>query len=227
MARRSALSVSVLALAASLLAVPSAQAGLKLPPGADAAPKLPAGVVPASMAPVPLGSRPADGVAASASAARTVFRFNEGPPPLWATVNICDTEQSPNALGVRTSVPGNGSGRLVYARYTAQWWSRAKQSWLTVNGAGKTDWNYVGRQNRHPHQAGWTFRFSQPPEGSTYVIRGVVELSWRDQAEASKERRKRARRSVVKRQALLTETGKQGVGGGDPVGTSKAMCLIW
>jgi hypothetical protein len=226
-ARRSALSISLLALTASLLAVPSAHAGLDLPAGADAPPKLPRGVVPASGAPKPLASRPHSGLSASASAARKVFKLNEGPPPLWATVNICDTEDSPNALGVRTSVPGDGSGRRVFARYTAQWWSRTKQSWLTVGGAGRTGWNWVGRQGLSPAQAGWTFRFSQPPEGTTYVIRGVVELSWRARPESSRKRRKRAGWSVVHRQALLTETGKKGVDGGDPVGTSKAMCLIW
>jgi hypothetical protein len=31
----------------------------------------------------------------------------------------------------------------------------------------------------------------------------------------------------VRQRTLLTETGMQGVQGGDPVGTSKAMCLIW
>jgi hypothetical protein len=226
-ARRSALSISLLALAASLVAVPSAHAGLKLPAGADAPPKLPPGVVPASSAPRPLDAGPHSGATASASAARTVFTLHEGPPPLWATVNICDTERSPNALGVRTSVPGDGSGRRVYARYTAQWWSRAKQSWLTVNGAGRTDWNWVGRQGLRPHQAGWTFRFAQPPEGTTYVIRGVVELSWRDRVKSGRKRHRRAGWPVVRRQALLTETGKQSVGGGDPRGTSKAMCLIW
>jgi len=59
------------------------------------------------------------------------------------------------------------------------------------------------------------------------VIRGIVELSWRDKARASRRKHKRARWSQVERRVLLTETGKSGVRGGDPVGTSKAMCLIW
>jgi hypothetical protein len=33
--------------------------------------------------------------------------------------------------------------------------------------------------------------------------------------------------AVVRQRTLLTETGVQGVQGGDPAGTSKAMCLIW
>lgn len=224
---RPALRTLLLALAASLVAAPVAQAGLKLPPGADAPPQLPAGVVPASVPPLEVASGQLRGVTSSVSVARRVFRLDEGPLPLWATVNICDTGRSPNALGVRTSVPGDGSRRFVYARYRAEWWSRAQQAWLPVAGAGKSDWGFVGKQNWRPHQAGWTFHFSAPPAGTTYVLRGIVELSWRDQLRASRNKRKRARWSVVERKALLTETGKVGVQGGDPAGTSKAMCLIW
>jgi hypothetical protein len=162
--------------------------------------------------------------------------------PFWATVNICDTERSPNALGVRTSVPGNGSNERIHARYTAQWWSSADQEWKTVGGAGVTDWVRLGDADMTARQAGWTFRFVQPPEGTTYVMRGVVELQWRDQVRAARKARKgrrgrkahrsrRARKSqrvaVVRERTLLTKTGMKGVQGGDPAGLSKAMCLIW
>jgi hypothetical protein len=60
------------------------------------------------------------------------------------------------------------------------------------------------------------------------VVRGVVELSWRDEVLASGRRKgKRARRAVMQRRVLLTETGKTAVEGADPAGMSKAMCLIW
>ncbi len=159
--------------------------------------------------------------------------------PLWATVNICDTAGSPNALGVRASVPGNGSDERIWTRYTAQWWSGAAQEWKTVGGSGVTNWSYVGPANMSARQAGWTFRFVQPPSGTTYVMRGVVEVQWRDAPARARNarrpgtlrrrhRRPRARRaSVVRTRTLLTETGMQGVQGGDPAGTSKAMCLIW
>jgi hypothetical protein len=172
--------------------------------------------------------------------------------PLWATVNICDTQASPNALGVRTSVPGNGSNERIFARYTAQWWSGAMQEWLTVGGSGVTDWIPIGDADMSSRQAGWTFRFVQPPAGTTYVMRGVVELQWRDQAQSARKARKarhgrharrtgrrhravRGRRfllaerrsSVVRERTLLTQTGMKGVQGGDPAGLSKAMCLIW
>jgi hypothetical protein len=168
--------------------------------------------------------------------------------PFWATVNVCDTENSPNALGIRTSVPGNGSHQHIFARYTAQWWSEDDQQWLTVGGSGVTPWVAVGNADMASLQAGWTFSFVQPPEGTTYVMRGAVELQWRDTAAAAKHvrrnrvvrkgrhargaaHRRHARRAqrntVVQRRTLLTKTGMKGVQGGDPAGLSKAMCLIW
>jgi hypothetical protein len=134
-------------------------------------------------------------------------------------------------------VPGNGSGERIYARYTAQWWSGARQEWRTVGGSGVTDWVYVGEADMSERQTGWTFRFVQPPAGSTYVMRGVVEVEWREVTRSARRAgRVRARRgkgrraqraSVVRQRTLLTQTGKTGVQGGDPAGTSKAMCLIW
>jgi hypothetical protein len=78
------------------------------------------------------------------------------------------------------------------------------------------------------------------------VMRGIVELQWRDRAATARrlrtarrpgtlrrsaKRRKKARRSqraaVVRRRTLITKTGMKGVEGGDPTGLSKAMCLIW
>jgi hypothetical protein len=178
-----------------------------------------------------------------ASAARTRSQAEQGGDvrPFWATVNICDTERSPNALGVRTSVPGNGSGERIYARYTAQWWSSVAQEWKTVGGSGITDWVHLGDADMTSRQAGWTFRFMQPPAGTTYVMRGVVELQWRDQVQVARKLRRsrklrraklrRARRAqrvaVVRERTLLTETGMKDVQGGDPAGLSKAMCLIW
>ena len=83
-------------------------------------------------------------------------------------------------------MPGNGTRQHIFARYTAQWWSEADQKWLTVEGSGVTPWVPVGSADMASRQAGWTFTFVQPPEGTTYVMRGVVELEWRDTAAAAK-----------------------------------------
>ncbi len=244
----------LIACAASLLAAPSALA-LDLPAGANTPPDLPDGVVVAEH-PQLTAERGQGAGDLVASAARAGSERSGGDDrPLWATVNICDTKSSPNALGVRTSVPGNGTSERIFARYTAQWWSGAQQEWLTVGGSGVTDWLSIGDADMTTRQAGWTFRFVQPPAGTTYVMRGVVEVQWREAAQTARKARKagkgrkarnarrgnrrqraaRGRRfmlderrsSVVRERTLLTETGMKGVQGGDPAGLSKAMCLIW
>ncbi len=236
--RRLAAPTVLIACAASLLAAGPADAKLRLPAGADKPPLLPPGVVVAELPPVDstAGQRSGGPVLSTARAATKRAVVEDGERPFWATVNICDTAASPNALGIRTSVPGNGSGERIWTRYTAQWWSSAAQEWKTVGGSGVTDWVYVGAADMSARQAGWTFRFVQPPAGSTYVMRGVVEVEWRDEVPSARKARKsrksrKARRAqrvaVVRQRTLLTETGMQGVQGGDPAGTSKAMCLIW
>jgi hypothetical protein len=219
--RRLLVRTFLLACAVVLFAVPMASAKLRLPASASTPPVLPSGVTTAGTPPVSsAGSQRRTG---PHSRAATLGRFTGAERrPFWATVNVCDTQASPNGLGVRTSVPGNGSEERVYARFTAQWWSSARNAWLTVAGAGTTDWVYVGTTEFSAQQAGWTYRFSAPPVGSTYVLRGVTELTWRAEDDAGD-----GRWDVVRRRTLLSETGMDGVKGGDPVGTSKALCLIW
>jgi hypothetical protein len=256
--RRLAAPTVLIACAATLVAAPTAAAKLQLPPGADAPPVLPAGVV---VAESPKLATDAGQGALMATAARSKTNDQAGGKaegkaggrPFWATVNICDTQKSPNALGVRASVPGNGSRQRIFARYTAQWWSGAKQEWLTVGGSGITKWIFVGDADMSSRQSGWTFHFVQPPQGKTYVLRGVVELQWRGhvrqarkhraqrqqlrkarkhrRAQSSRgrnrKRKRRAHTAVVRQRTLLTKTGVKNVQGGDPAGLSKAMCLIW
>jgi hypothetical protein len=145
---------------------------------------------------------------ASATGAASASRF-------WATVNICDTERSPDALGVRASMPGNGRRERMYMRFRAQHWSGAEQRWRPVAGAGVSPWVYAGSARYANRQAGWTFAFAPPPAGVTFTMRAVVDFE-----------RRRGRARVMSRRRATT-TGIAGVHGGDPPGTSKALCLIY
>jgi hypothetical protein len=194
--RKIAVPTALLALAVVLMTAPGAAADLRVSSG------------------VPHVSK-AGSQSAVASASKKAARTEKGGAALWATINICDTRKSPNAFGVRVSVPGKETGRRVYARFSAQSWNPPKQRWLGMAGPGKSDWIYLGSGDRSANQGGWTFRLSQPPTGTTYVVRGIVELNFRNKAQASKRR------------VLVTEAGKSGVKGGDPAGTSKATCVIW
>ena len=245
--RRPVVPTILFAFAAALLAAPVANAAPHLPRGASAPPKLPPGVVPASVAPVAAAAKQRRTHSASLVAPSLASASGTG-NLFWATVNICDTRKSPNALGVRVSLPGNGTDEKLFARFTAQWWSGADQKWLGVDGAGTSRWVYAGTADYKARQTGWTFRFNQPPEGSTFVMRGVVEVKWRNlerphvsrrgrHAHGSRKRahrrahkrahHRRAHWSTVRERTLLTKTGFEDVQGGDPAGTSKAMCLIW
>jgi hypothetical protein len=170
-------------------------------------------------------------------------------PELWATVNICDTPDAPDSMGIRASMPGNGSAQRMYMRFSAQYWSRSRQDWAPVAGTGVSPWVFAGSAEYDRRQAGWTFKFAAPPAGVTFTMRSLVEFEWRRSAERVAKRgvrrvkrlrrhRKRTRgfdlrrarasqTKVVRAVTRTTETGITGVHGGDPAGTSKAMCLIY
>lgn len=161
-------------------------------------------------------------------------------PRLWATVNICDTDTSPDSMGIRAGMPGNASGQRMFMRFRAEYWSRAFQDWAPVAGAGgRSPWIYAGPAVYERRQAGWTFHFAPPPAGVTFTMRAIVEFEWRKRVavggarrtgEARRHgtaRRKGFRSRVVRSVSRTTETGIRGVDGGDPTGTSKAMCLIY
>jgi hypothetical protein len=164
-------------------------------------------------------------------------------PGLWATVNICDTPKQPNAMGIRAGMPGNSSWQRMYMRFRAEYWSRSRQDWAPVAGTGTSPWVYAGRARYERRQAGWTFQFAPPPPGVTFTMRALVEFQWRrPERPAARKLRRQGRRKVrrfdlrghrasssrvVRSVTRPTETGIHGVDGGDPAGTSKAMCLIY
>lgn len=149
-------------------------------------------------------------------------------PELWATVNICDTARLPDSMGIRASMPGNGTDQRMWMRFTSEYWSRSRQAWTAVSGSGISPWVYAGSAQYARRQAGWTFAFSAPPEGVAFTMRAHVEFEWRArQASVAKRASKRSRARVLRSVIRATETGIEGVDGGDPTGTSKAACLIY
>lgn len=137
---------------------------------------------------------------------------------LWATVNVCDTPAHPGVVGIRGSMPGNGRRERLYMRFRVQWFSFAKNRWLDTGS--RTGWRYVGSARYKSTQAGFSFKFADPPKGAEFRLRGEVGFQWR----ARKGRSKRLR--VVERATRTTRRGIRGVGGGDPKGRSDAACVI-
>jgi hypothetical protein len=133
---------------------------------------------------------------------------------LWATVNICDTEQSPDTIGIRGSMPGSGKKReRMYMRFRVQFFSQVDQKWHNFLAKG-TDSGYVpvGSARYKARQSGWTFPFRLEP-GQEYQLRGAVSFQWR-----------RGDR-VVRRAAKRTTKGHK-TAMSEPEGYSAATCVI-
>ena len=151
---------------------------------------------------------------AALAAAAPAGASQRGPGPQWATVNVCDSAGQPDVMGVRASLPGDGSDAKMFVRFTAQWHDDAQGAWLPVSGAATSPWLHAGSARSRSRQAGWSFSFEPPPEGRTFLLRGIAELQWRKGA------------TVVRSMSLVTSAGVAGVMAGDPAGTSLASCTL-
>jgi hypothetical protein len=125
--------------------------------------------------------------------------------PLWATVNTC----APNSVGMRVSVPGDGSQKQQVVRFSAQWWSQVKHAWLPVGGSAESPWLSAGNSTASWSQAGWTYDFQQPPPGAVFLIRGIAQIQWREGG------------SVVKSRTLVTRAGAPGLVEGASAGSCR------
>src|SRR3954454_14004670 len=96
---------------------------------------------------------------------------------LWATVNVCDTKKSPDQMGVRARMPGDGTHRRMYMRFSAQFRSDGK--WKQVSGRGRSKWLYAGSALFRNQELGYTFSFDAPKPGTTYLMRGLVQFQYR------------------------------------------------
>jgi hypothetical protein len=100
-------------------------------------------------------------------------------PDLWATVNLCDTPARPASVGIRVSIPRESGAPQQWARIRLQWFDGAKLAWRALSSGGDAGWRRVGIGTRLV-QGGTTFAFAAPSAGSRMVLRGVVDVEWRD-----------------------------------------------
>ena len=134
---------------------------------------------------------------------------------LWATVNICDTERNPNVLGVRASMPGNGTKQTMWMRFRASYFDRATERWRDVGGTSRSPWIKVGDARFRSRQAGRKFRIDPPAPITSYVVRGVVDYQWRS-----------PKGRVKRRARQKTLSGHPTGSHGDPRGYSAGVCEI-
>lgn len=135
-------------------------------------------------------------------------------PLLWATVNVCDTAERPNTIGIRASMPGSGiRSERMFMRFQVQFLSPKDGKWHNVGKAGDSGFVAVGSGKYRARQAGRNFML-KPPEGTSYRLRGAVTFEWRLDGE------------VVRRARKRTTSGHRGTAGADPAGYSAASCVV-
>jgi hypothetical protein len=132
---------------------------------------------------------------------------------LWATVNVCDTKKSPDQMGVRARMPGDGTRRRMFMRFTAQF--RTGGKWKPVNGRGRSKWLLAGSALFRNQELGYTFSFDAPKPGTSYLMRGLVQFEWRAKKSGT----------VVRRTHQYTTKGHP-TAPADPKGFSRATCMI-
>jgi hypothetical protein len=132
---------------------------------------------------------------------------------LWSTVNVCDTAGSPDTIGIRARMPGNGTRQRMWMRFRTQYYSRDELSWKYVAQGAASPWVEAGSARFAFKETGYEFRFDAPAPGSSYLLRGVVEFQWRQGTKVKTRKRK------------FTQAGHRTVGS-DPKGFSAARCKI-
>ena len=137
-------------------------------------------------------------------------------PDLWATVNLCDTPGAPDTVGIRASMPGNGTRQRLYMRFEAQYFDAARERFVASGSSSR--WMRVGSARFASTQSGFSFQFGPPPAGTEFTMRGMVNFEWRG--------RRGGRSVVVRRATRITRGGIRDAEDADPPGFSAATCVI-
>jgi hypothetical protein len=132
---------------------------------------------------------------------------------LWATVNVCDTANSPNTIGIRGSMPGSRDEReTMWMRFQVEYLSDTDNRWHLVTEDGDPGFVRVGTA-RKTRQSGRSLRFN-PNGGKPVALRGRVSFEWRLHGEA------------VRRASTRTRKGYESSAGADPPGYTAGTCTI-
>jgi hypothetical protein len=133
---------------------------------------------------------------------------------LWATVNVCDTENWPDTIGIRGSMPGSADEReTMWMRFRVQFLSTDDNKWHSVPQGGDSGFIAVGSARAKSRQSGRSFRIS-PHKGETVLLRGLVSFEWR------------LKDVVTRRESLRTLKGHKSSAGADPPSYTASTCTI-
>ena len=134
---------------------------------------------------------------------------------LWATVNVCDTVDKPNVIGIRASMPGSGiRAERMFMRFQIQFRAAADRKWHNVGKGGDSGFIDIGSGRYKARQTGRNFTIKPPKDGGAYRLRGAVTYEWRLDGEVVRRVRKR----TLKRRGATR--------GADPKRYSAGSCVI-
>ena len=134
---------------------------------------------------------------------------------VWATINVCDTADSPNTIGIRGSMPGLGhKPSRLQMRFQVQYKARTTGEWTNAGDSADSGWQTVGRTIRQVVESGQNFTFSPPTDGGFHNLRGAVRFRWQ---------REGGTRAYQRR---FTEAGHRSTAGADPKSYSAGFCEI-
>ena len=136
-----------------------------------------------------------------------------GTKNLWSTINVCDSPNHPDDVGVAARMPGTGTDLRMYMRFYVQFLDG--DEWRFVKTGGKSPWVFAGSAKFAWIERGWTFSFDPPLAGTSYTMRGFVRYEWR-----------KGKTKVVKRTHRYTSSGHPGTRDADPEDYSARKCKM-
>lgn len=140
-------------------------------------------------------------------------RASDDARDVWATVNVCDTADAPDTIGIRASMPGSRNGQAVrWMRFVVEYFSEKDERWHRVSAGGDSGYLRVGR-GRRTRQFGRSLRIE--PAGGSVLLRGRVFFQWRNGSG-----------DVLRRDSARTRRGHRSDAGADPPGYSASTCTI-
>lgn len=153
-------------------------------------------------------------VAASAPAAPTAAQIRAAvnaasrSTHLWATVNVCDTRQHPNMLGIRAQMPALGFPAHLSILIQVDYWSSAHKRFVVDPSPHASRLSRLGVVSFGYEQGGHSFSFTPGR------FRATVTFEWR--------RSGKLLLSVTRR----TSAGHSDADHADPAGFSAGFCTI-
>jgi hypothetical protein len=148
------------------------------------------------------GSRPA------ASTIRAAVRNAERSRNLWATINICNTKNHPDVIGIRGQMPSLSFSSSLYMEVQAEYWSPSAHRLMPVPRAVKV--LELSSGHARFHQGGVDFRFEQ----HAGLLSGEITFEWKLAGRIVGEATRQAAR------------GHASADFGDPAHFSASECVI-